>query len=683
MDRKAFKQRMQQLKEYREQNPGSNYLSFKSYKDGGEVKKDNTSIYRQEYQEPIPRTFTNNRKWEDLNKQEQLNIRQGKTEEGRPLEKGLEIVSPEFDIISGVRGIANMIPKAQTFYHGSPVKFDKFDTSFIGSGEGGSKAMKGINLWPDDSFRAAPKFANIRSSDAPLHLGRASKEIAGELNPTIYKVQGRGLNLYKGTTSKGLDQQDLVKQGYDGFTNNTQYTIFPESVNKLKIKQKYSIPEFINKNKDIDTWVPWSNDTEKMNTILDQVGSRAQRFEDGGETGTTPKTEPPYPSVYKGTRLNPYTGQPLSNGEAKPFLDLEDAANLTPIGDAITVKDMGQAASRKDWEGLGWASLGLVPFVPSTVSKIRRAIKGPVKPIIIPRSTPKVQKDLLVKKMQEAINARDTKALRYADDFYLKDEADAINARNQLVEQLSKDKRYYKRAKEADAKFGTEYEKTYNQIQNSNQQPNIKMDPDLGMNKHGRMDLDDEAAIDMVEGITPSPKDFTVSINPNGESSKGILDHEMSHFADALQSTNSTKPNPLGIPYYENSLINGSRNNSTFKDWSTYLNDNPDIPISEKDYNYLTRGTEEKAFINTMRTDMAHRGIIKKRTQDPTKKQLKQYLNLPDIDPSIVKLSKLYKDTVDGMYKATRTMPYLAGSGLTAYQAMKAQKEIYDENQNL
>lgn len=39
MDRQAFKQRMQQLKQYREQNPGKTYLDFKKYaEEGTEIK---------------------------------------------------------------------------------------------------------------------------------------------------------------------------------------------------------------------------------------------------------------------------------------------------------------------------------------------------------------------------------------------------------------------------------------------------------------------------------------------------------------------------------------------------------------------------------------------------------------------------------------------------------------------
>lgn len=37
MDRQAFRNRMQQLKQYREQNPGKTYLDFKKYADGGET----------------------------------------------------------------------------------------------------------------------------------------------------------------------------------------------------------------------------------------------------------------------------------------------------------------------------------------------------------------------------------------------------------------------------------------------------------------------------------------------------------------------------------------------------------------------------------------------------------------------------------------------------------------------
>lgn len=118
-----------------------------------------------------------------------------------------------------------------------------------------------------------------------------------------------------------------------------------------------------------------------------------QKHEDGGEVGG--KKEPPYPSFYNGRRVNRWTGEPLATGALKPAVDLEDFANLTPVGDVITVNEMGNAAAKKDWSGLGWASLGLLPIVGSKGSKaIKAAIKGAERTAAstISREVPKVNR---------------------------------------------------------------------------------------------------------------------------------------------------------------------------------------------------------------------------------------------------------------------------------------------------
>lgn len=45
MNKEAFKQRMQSLKSYREQNPGKGYWDFKSYEEGGEVPPTKYDVY--------------------------------------------------------------------------------------------------------------------------------------------------------------------------------------------------------------------------------------------------------------------------------------------------------------------------------------------------------------------------------------------------------------------------------------------------------------------------------------------------------------------------------------------------------------------------------------------------------------------------------------------------------------
>lgn len=68
-------------------------------------------------------------------------------------------------------------------------------------------------------------------------------------------------------------------------------------------------------------------------------------------------------------------GRPLQQG-LKPVFDLEDAANLTPVGDAIAAKDMYNAAMDKDWTGLGLAVASMIPFMPMTVKQFRKKYKG-------------------------------------------------------------------------------------------------------------------------------------------------------------------------------------------------------------------------------------------------------------------------------------------------------------------
>ncbi len=158
------------------------------------------------------------------------------------------------------KGVSDFVRdnSSETFYHGSPVSFDKFDGSFIGSGEGGSKNLKGINLWHGDGYKSAPKFANIRSEDAPLHLGVPSKPLSQPLNPTVYTVKGKGLNLFETPHSKGLTEKQLMAQGYHGIRTPLQVTVFPEFVDKLKIKSKQSIPDFINSHPEIQKWTKWT-----------------------------------------------------------------------------------------------------------------------------------------------------------------------------------------------------------------------------------------------------------------------------------------------------------------------------------------------------------------------------------------------------------------------------------------
>lgn len=54
-------------------------------------------------------------------------------------------------------------------------------------------------------------------------------------------------------------------------------------------------------------------------------------------------------------------GRPKEQG-LKPVIDLEDAVNVTPIGDVLSAKDAYNAARNNDWLGVGLATATMIPF---------------------------------------------------------------------------------------------------------------------------------------------------------------------------------------------------------------------------------------------------------------------------------------------------------------------------------
>lgn len=98
-------------------------------------------------------------------------------------------------------------------------------------------------------------------------------------------------------------------------------------------------------------------------TIIEPIPYKGKLYSD--RYGRKYTEEQVYDYYNNGTdEIDRFTGGPLVRG-LKPLLDLEDAANFTPVGDAVAAYDVYDAVSNKDWSGAGLAALGLVPFVPN------------------------------------------------------------------------------------------------------------------------------------------------------------------------------------------------------------------------------------------------------------------------------------------------------------------------------
>lgn len=82
---------------------------------------------------------------------------------------------------------------------------------------------------------------------------------------------------------------------------------------------------------------------------------KVEAFAEGGQTG-----DPEKERFYQATGRSS-SGRPLEEG-LKPVFSLEDAANMTPIGDAIATKDAYNAVKNRDWLGAGLAALTVLPY---------------------------------------------------------------------------------------------------------------------------------------------------------------------------------------------------------------------------------------------------------------------------------------------------------------------------------
>lgn len=160
---------------------------------------------------------------------------------------------------------------------------------------------------------------------------------------------------------------------------------------------------------------------------------KVEAFAEGGQTG-----DPEKERFYQATGRSS-SGRPLEEG-LKPVFSLEDAANMTPIGDAILARDTYNAVKNRDWLSAGLAALTVLPFVPSGLRNVKAAAR------YIP-TVNRTEQSLINQALDNISKKRD----------YL---SDIANSRNRVLEDINTIP-YRNRAEQADKIFGTNYSETY------------------------------------------------------------------------------------------------------------------------------------------------------------------------------------------------------------------------------
>lgn len=278
-------------------------------------------------------------------------------------------------------------------------------------------------------------------------------------------------------------------------------------------------------------------------------------FQDGGEKGQ---------NIVNGTRVNPYTGQPIATGQITPVLDLRTAADITPVGDALAINDAVQAVQNRDWLGATLAGLGVLPFIPRVTRNFQDQVERMFKQ-----------------------NARKKQVV---EDFY--------DQRNNTYEDLIENEDAYRRAVNADRKTGSNYLGVYQQmLQNYNRDASmynkdlsrIVFDPNLyNTNIKGQVDPNNLGT------ITINPRYYDIDeLDQNFQQmNPGLVRHEMSHEVDERAGLNYT--NTLSNP---DNFVSDEKLKEMYP--TTYKRLRKEV---------LNRGSEIKSYMNEFRDYLRSRG---------------------------------------------------------------------------
>lgn len=296
-------------------------------------------------------------------------------------------------------------------------------------------------------------------------------------------------------------------------------------------------------------------------------------------------------------------GRPLQQG-LKPVFDLEDAANLTPVGDVLSAKEAYDAVKQNDWLGAGLAGLGFIPFIPKGVRRIAR-------------QTPTVRRtfEQKVAEMEKRVSNR----RKMMEEFY--------DQRNRTYELLNTPEAR-RRAADIDQKYGTEYNKVYDKLTKEYEditsyvnmvEPEFVKDPDafarIKPAKSGKK-------ISLSEDNITKPEDFPT----------GLIRHEIGHYVDEMAY-------PGGVP--NNAYLRQLGKPSKYRPFEEVKDifRSPDKAL--QDYRYLRNPTEKKSIMNQF--DEYLMNNYTPSTYPQTTKEFKEAIEkAPDIHRNMKLLLKIH-----------------------------------------
>lgn len=653
MDRQAFKQRMQNLKSYRENNPGKGYWDWKveAFADGG-VSDNLVGSYSnhtgtptmyvpvtKEY-EAVPEGFG---EIANVHTPEVTITPQSNISLVEAVDKGRRDAAPYVGaIVAGATlpamSSTNMLGKAIDLANivldpTNPANYVKIPNIRLGRWSAKfpeygnqNKAFRQVNVDAVDDYINT----GVVGPESKAHNAMRSAQNAN-------KNSGGGSKRLLTLLTKHFDTHVMFNKTKPFYGKDSKYPrvlvgdLRNPRINWKKVNHKGhknivepvdpSAGNFTVPIEEFDIWRK-----AKIGWLRDQ---KANRFAEGGQTG-----DPEKERFYQATGRSS-SGRPLEEG-LKPVFSLEDAANMTPIGDAISAKDAYDAVKNRDWLSAGLAALTVLPFVPSGLRNVKAAAR------YIP-TVNRTEQSLINQALDNISKKRD----------YL---SDIANSRNRVLEDINTIP-YRNRAEQADKIFGTNYSETYDLLDD--------------LYQHRYFDLPEVQPKDMVAsgrlqakpfaeerfnktGVGAEPNEFDLWVNTGMyRDPMQLANHEMNHYTDYIISRN----------------IDTSVNNNMLKQLENSLKQTDAT-------DYYRKGTEQKAYMNQLRTILKQNGEIQNLDEPVSSALLKKYLDkMPDSDP-IKKMSKQHKN-IKTYTKWFNTIPLLgtATLGINTYFNNKENKQ--------
>lgn len=325
--------------------------------------------------------------------------------------------------------------------------------------------------------------------------------------------------------------------------------------------------------------------------ISDLTNTFAYNYAEGGEVGNPDDDFTKAINIKLGRTSD---GRPKEQG-LKPVIDLEDVANITPIGDVLSARDVYNAVTERDWAGAGLAALGVLPFIPSGLRQLKPTAR------YIPSVSKSREQDLLNVAFDNIKQKRE----------YL---SDVANERNRVLESVN-DYAHRVRAEKADQMFGTNYSDTYKLLSDLYEHRFFSL-PEvqgLDMKEIGKMQAKKQANKKFVEtGIGAGPEDFDFLVNPY----RPIAADELARHE-----------------YRDTSI-----NNNMLKQLESSLRKTNDVKGD-----YFKLGTEQKAYMNQLRTRMYNDKAIDSLEEPVSTTLIKKYMDSLDDKDSIKRAYKQHK----------------------------------------